>query len=242
MAQHNNELSQQTKGIRLPMVRTDADIDALSHLNSEEKAAAKENQRRVPPSDGWYLLGHDPELQAISRIDEIASIGLLKPDTQMVPFGPMNLICIEVGRHMGADWMAIGMSTIAINMAKVMKRDLNPAKLAVIENPDSNIWTDEERLTLKFTRACLTNTMTDEVFAQARETWGEKRLLRIIRWISYVHFWAMVQNACNLKWEPTERFQEQADIPPDPEVRLDLDPKVMEGLRSLWASMPKMGG
>ncbi|MBT8342537.1 MAG: hypothetical protein HKP58_06025, partial [Desulfatitalea sp.] len=76
------------------------------------------------------------------------------------------------------------------------------------------------------------------LFAQAREIWGEKRILRYIRWISYVQFWAMVQNVCNLKWVPAAGLGEkQAVVPPDPKERLDFDTSVMNGLLSLWDSM-----
>ncbi|NNJ99961.1 MAG: hypothetical protein HKP58_06065, partial [Desulfatitalea sp.] len=112
MATDLSKRTKQQEGIRLPMARTDADIDALSHLSEAEKAAAKENQKRVPPSDGWLLLGNDPQLQAIARIDEIATVVLLEPDTQMIPGGPMNLICLEVARHMGNEWMFAAMAKV----------------------------------------------------------------------------------------------------------------------------------
>ncbi|MBT8342284.1 MAG: hypothetical protein HKP58_18295 [Desulfatitalea sp.] len=233
------KLTQQQQGARLPMARTDADIDALTHLTDAEKAVAKKNQKRVPPSDGWFLLGNDPELQAIARIDEIASIVLLEPDTQMIPGGPMNLMCLIVARHFGNEWMFAAMAKVAVNMAKATgQKDFDPVQFGMLDFPDSMIWTDVQRLTIKFTHACLNNTMTDELFEQAREIWGEKRILRYIRWMSYVQFWAMVQNACNLKWVPTVGVGEkQTVLPPDPKERLDFDEKVKDGLLSLWDSM-----
>ncbi|MBT8340499.1 MAG: hypothetical protein HKP58_01875 [Desulfatitalea sp.] len=234
MTKNANERSKQPKGIRLPILRNDADIEAMSHLSEAEKAAAKDNLKRVPPSDGWLMLENDPEMQAVANIYENALIGLLAPDFQGTSGSPMNLICHEVARLTGCEWMAALLAKGAIT-SPLSKEYWDPAQLAMLPYPDSALWNEEQRLALKFIDACVTNSMTDELFAQAREVWGEKRLLRHIFFIGYAHTWAMVENACNLTYTPVVS---DAKIAPDETEKLGID-DVQKGLRSLWNSKKK---
>ncbi|MBT8340780.1 MAG: hypothetical protein KJP07_12265, partial [Desulfatitalea sp.] len=82
MGQEKTAQTKQPKGIRLPIVRTAADIDKLPHLSDEEKALAKANLKKVAPSDGWYLLGNNPELQWFWQLIELALVHRLAPDAQ----------------------------------------------------------------------------------------------------------------------------------------------------------------
>ncbi|MBT8342281.1 MAG: hypothetical protein HKP58_18280 [Desulfatitalea sp.] len=225
------QLSKQPKGIRLPIIRCDEDVDTIPHLNDEEKAAAKENLRRIPPSDGWLVLTNDPEMQAVASIYENALIGILAPDFQGISGGSMNLICHAVGRLAGCEWMSALMAKLGLSAPKTAE-GWDPAQLAMLAYPDSALWSEEQRLTLKFVEACFTNTMTDELFAQARETWGEKRLLRHIFFIGYVHSWAMLENSCNLAYTPVAS---DVKVAPDETEKLGVD-DVVKGLRSLWNS------
>lgn len=228
------ETSMQPNGIRLPLIHTAADIDALPHLSSEEKTLAKENLGKVAPSDGWFLLGHDPVGQAIWQLVELGIVKFIEPDSQAIPGSPMNVICFEVGRHIGCEWTNGLMAVITTAVQGMFKKpDWNHAKLALIAFPDAKAWTDQQRVSIKFARACLTNTMTDEVFNETREIFGEKKILRYILWIGYVHAWAMIQNACNLTY-----FSETK---PSPSTMTSITPEqvgaIRQAMEDLWKSL-----
>jgi hypothetical protein len=57
----------------------------------------------------------------------------------------------------------------------------------LMDFPESEVWSPEQRLMLKYTRALLDNTMTDELWADAVEAWGVKMCLRYIQLVG--HFW-----------------------------------------------------
>ena len=188
---------------RLPVIKTPADVEALTYLDAEEKALALENLKKIPPTDGWYILGSDPDTQAFWQLWERELTALLYPDMQAIPFSPMNLITLEVARHSGNDYLiGIIRQVTAVAIADFNKPHDAYTKLAMVEYPDSEVWTDEERLALKFTRACLENTMTDELFEQARETWGDQMVLRYISWVGYVYQWAILENVLRMRFEP----------------------------------------
>ncbi|MBT8342532.1 MAG: hypothetical protein HKP58_06050 [Desulfatitalea sp.] len=188
---------------RLPLIKTLADVEALSHLSKEEKAVAVENFTRIPPSDGYYMMGNDPDLQSFWRLMEMEITSLLFPDHQGVPFGPMNLITLEVARHSGNDYLLGFMQHVTANTIGDFDKPYdNYQKLGMLENADSAMWTDEERMIIKFTRACLESKMTDELFEQARAAWGEKKLLRYIAWVAFVQQWGTLQSALDMKFLP----------------------------------------
>ncbi|MBT8342535.1 MAG: hypothetical protein HKP58_06035 [Desulfatitalea sp.] len=234
MAKKSTELSKQPEGIRLPILRTHADIDASSHLTEEEKAMAKDNLTRVPPSDGWYMLENDPEMQALANIHENGLIGLLDPDFQGIKGGPMNLVCLELARLTGCEWMASFLAKIGMT-SPLSSDDWDPAQLAVLSFPDSKLWSENQRLALKFIGACYNHAMTDELFEQARKAWGEKRVLRFIFFIGYVNTWAMVENACNLTFTPVSS---EAKVAANETEKLGID-DVRKGLKALWNSKQK---
>ncbi len=224
---------------RLPVIKTPADVEKLTHLDAEEKALALENLKKIPPTDGWYILGSDPDTQAFWQIWERQLTSLLYPDMQAIPFSPMNLITLEVARHSGNDYL-IGLirQVTAVTIADFKKPYDNYTKLAMLEYPDSDIWTVEERLALKFTRACLENTMTDELFAQARETWGDKMVLRYISWIGYVYQWAILENVLGMRFEPQSMSFPSGAMSPEAidSITLKIKPTKME-VRKFWNSL-----
>ncbi|MBT8340506.1 MAG: hypothetical protein HKP58_01840 [Desulfatitalea sp.] len=132
------------KGCQLPVVRTEADIDALTNLSQEEKAMAKDNLKWVMPSDGLWLLASDPELQALFDVYELGCEVLLAPDSQFIPFGPLNLICNAVGQYTGSEWVAAtGAETTARLIDMFEKEDASHQRLGMVFFPDSACWTDE---------------------------------------------------------------------------------------------------
>lgn len=199
---HQNTEAQAGKP-RLPFVKTPADVEALTHLSAEEKVWALENLKKIPLSDGWSLMGSDPELQAFMHLMERQGGALLEGDFQIIPFGPMNLISLEVFRRSGNDYeQALFNALTAAEIGQFKLGNEAYMKLGMLESPDSMIWSEEERLAIKFTDAVLDNEMTDELFEQARTAWGEQKLLRHFYWLSYVKTWSMLCNMLNLRFTP----------------------------------------
>ncbi len=187
------------KAFRMPQIKTAADIDALSHLSDEEKAYGKTVLKKIPVSHGWLVLGNDPELQAIWHLMEREYTALLEGDFQGVPFGPMHLISLETSRQVGNDYVYGLFCALTVRQIEAYGLPADDAaKIALSANPDNGVWSDEERLILKFTRAILGNSMNNELFEQARAEWGEKRLLRLFAWVNFVDMWSRLANMLNM--------------------------------------------
>lgn len=248
----NSSVESRKAGWRLKPVMTDAEVDALTHLTSEEKEKAKLTLTRgfTAGNDGWSLMGNDPELQAVVRVFEQCVISLLGGDADEglvdyagIPFAPMNLICWEVARFCDADWM-IGLSSslTARGMENMPNPENDAALLGVLAFPDSPLWNDEQRLVLKFVNACLANTMTDELYGEAQKTWGEKKILRMIAFIGFAQMWANLQNVVNLTWErgtsplPAGSYPTFEKLGPNGPAYTTTK-KVLDRVWDLWATL-----
>lgn len=198
----DNQSPQPAQKYRLPIINSAEGINGLSHLSSEEKELGMDNLKKIPPSDGWFLLANDPEAQAFYAMTEQGILNLLAPDTQFDPGSPMTLSCLLIGRLMNCEWMVGCMSFISVKHIELWgTEDFKAEQIGMLDFPDADCWTAEQSLTLKFTRACVEHTMTDEVFAQAREMWGDKRLIRMIIWFGFCQTWVMLQNSTGMKFE-----------------------------------------
>ncbi|MBT8340502.1 MAG: hypothetical protein HKP58_01860 [Desulfatitalea sp.] len=225
---------------RLPIVKTPAEVEALSNLSDEEKALALENLKKVPLSDGWALLGSDPELQAFMHLIEQMGTAFLEGDFQGTPFSPMNLVTLEAVRRSGNDYMHGLFSALLAVGIKSHKMGIDYyMKLGVLDNPDSILWTEEERLCLKFAAACLDNAMTDELFKQARVAWGEQKLLRLFFWLSFVNTWGMLNNMMNIKLSPEMLAPLKMGMPAElVEAIIAPYQKTRADMRALWDTVP----
>ena len=204
-----------TPKFRLPEIKTPADIDALKHLTPEEKAYGKTVLKKIPDSHGWVVMGNDPELQALWHLMEREYTALLEGDFQGIPYGPMNLIALETSRRSGNQYMYGLFATLNVRQIEAFglpKDDV--AKISLSGDPDAGVWSKEERLTIRFTHAVLDRKMSDELFAEARATWGEKRLLRLFAWINYVDMWARLSEMLNMRFSP-EMLPPGMKIPPE---------------------------
>ncbi|MBT8342101.1 MAG: hypothetical protein HKP58_14400 [Desulfatitalea sp.] len=224
------------EGFRMPLIKSPADVEALSHLSPDEKALGVENLKKFPPSDGYFIMGNDPDMQATLRIMEMEITSLLHPDHQGIPFSPMNLMALEVARHIGNDYLTGLMQNVTANTIGDFQKPYDHyMKLGMIENQDSAVWNDEQQLAIKFTRACLEFNMTDEVFEQARAAWGEKKVLRYIAWISYVHQWGMIQSALGMKYLPETMTYPRGSMTPEViDVVISKLKDTKEKVRKFW--------
>lgn len=205
---------------RMQVVKTPEDVDGLNHLSAEEIDLAKVNLRKVPPTDGWWILGNDPELQAFWQIMERDLTALLHPDFQGTPFTPLNLITLQVARILECEYLLGVLVSTTVN--SINHRDLGAAahtKLSLLAHPESAAWSEEERVALKFAQACLDRTMSDELFQQAVHLWGAQKTLRHISWVAYVNQWVILEEALGMRYVPSMLMPDE-----------DLTPEIVEGI------------
>ena len=60
-----------------------------------------------------------------------------------------------------------------------------PHHLQLMDFPESEVWNDDQRLMLKFAKAVLDNTMTDELWKEAVDAWNPKMCVRYIHVINF---------------------------------------------------------
>ncbi|MBT8340025.1 MAG: hypothetical protein KJP07_08430 [Desulfatitalea sp.] len=226
---------------RIPVIRTAEDIDALPHLSEQEKALGKANLAMPEIGGGGDclgLMGNDPEMQMVWGLTERMAEGLLEPDGQGIPYGLMNLISLQVPRLMKSEWLLTGFQLVTYSGTPLWDKEKPRYYLmGMLEVPDSEFWTDEQKTVLKFTEACMQNKMTDELFNHAKKLWGEKKMLRLIFYMGFVQTACMIADACHLRNMPgTEPASFNAYGPEAHEYFLKMNSTYMKSLRSLWDS------
>ncbi len=218
---------------RLPMPGTIEELAALPYLDEDDLAIAEKDLKAIPLSDGWKLMiGANPEAAALWSMMESGAAKLLEPDFQGIPHGDMNLICFGVAQHTKCQWMTGIMSAATVAAAEQGGPDFNLAQLAHHAHPESSLWSEAQKLTLRFTEAFLSGTMTDDLFEQGRATWGEKKLMAHMLWIGFVTTWAMIENACNMTWEHGSVWA--VPTPQGTALREKLSEENMRGMRATW--------
>ncbi len=225
---------------RLPFVKTEADVNAQKQLTAEQKALGISNLKKVPLTDGYALMGGDPEAQALVSMFENSLQHLLVPDMQANPGSPMNLITIRTAQRYKVEWMLGLMTRITeASIPTLGVKDFRAGNLGMMDQPDSAIWTAEQSLSLRFADALIDRAMTDGIMAEARKTWGEQRTIRLILWCGFVQHWTMIIDAGGLKWVPGSSSALERGINPAMITNM-LRPKVAktwDGLMSVWSSL-----
>lgn len=67
------------------------------------------------------------------------------------------------------------------------KLGLTSTKLLLLDHPDSDVWTDDERLSLKFVKAAFNFEMTDELWDAAAEAWGVPWIMNALTLLCYYY-------------------------------------------------------
>lgn len=196
-------------GLRLPCINVD-DFEKLDYLTEEEKQMGIENitDAHIVTTDGWLMLGNNPEIQSFWQLMESEIIAMQEGDFQSIPFGFMNLTNLLMSRLSNNDYMKAFMA--ASQDASCEGFGLGQdgmIKYAMLEDPDSTVWSEEERLCIKFITACIKNEMTDEIFQAAIDSWGEKKVITNMAWISFVWGWQMLLSALNVKFDYNTRIK-----------------------------------
>lgn len=84
------------------------------------------------------------------------------------------MMCWLHREHLNNGW-----SRVAVAGSFAQRASISPTKILELNFPDSDIWSDDERLSLKFVKAVFTFKMTDELWDACVEAWGVKWILCI---------------------------------------------------------------
>ncbi len=195
----------ETGGLRLPLINSEEIIDSLSYLSEDEKEFGKRNLSMVPPTDGWAMLGNDPDMQAFWQVFERELTSMMDGDMQVIPFGFMTLANLVIARHAKDEYNCGTMAAaLADSVVDFGVGYIGTIKLCMIDFPDCSCWNDEERLAIKFVKAFIEYKMTDEIFQEAIDRWGEKMVVRRMSWICYVNGMVSMCNAMGMRY-PIEK-------------------------------------
>jgi hypothetical protein len=178
---------------RLKPLYTKEDVDAVPHFDEEDKQAALgkllrsvknyNNQPTITVGVGV----HDPKgAAAVGRYSDVLR-PLVTPtprDGHTVGGTILNLLVMSVHKHTKDECLLGGLARFA---AERHVPGFKVHHYALMEFPESEVWNPEQRLMLRYAKAVLEGTMTDELWSDAVKTWGVKMCLRYIQFIGY--FW-----------------------------------------------------
>ena len=176
----------QPPGARLRLLHKPADYEDLSHLSEAEKdtidkilVGFHEQFGSEPPHFITAML-NDPALYVVwgsfyNGVKKLLGDSYLD---KQVRGSVVDLMYVNIMKHWGCQQ---GMETYIENY--VGRDTYDVRKTVLIDFPDSDVFSAEERLAIRFSNAVLGNAMTDEIFDEALERWGVKMTLRYIAWI-----------------------------------------------------------
>ena len=208
------------KDRRIDLVRTAADLEDRGYLDDEERAVGRElidwfeqnyyttvtntmamwlNDPKFAKAYHFEYHGHLLELcQELQRDPK-------KTGSYVMPGSVMQLLFLSVAKHYHWTW---GMGAIATAAPHVDGFDAE--QIFMLDFPESEIWTEEQRLALSFAQAVLTQQVTDELMAEALETWGPKLTIRYLGLIGSLTSQAMFMSAFNVagRWNDAPGSEE----------------------------------
>ena len=210
----------QPPGTRIRLVRNATDLDALPHLDDEDKAVGHEViewfehnlSTSVTNTMGMWL--NDPKFEKAYHFEFHGALGELckelQPDPEktgsyVLPGSVLNLIFLTVAKHFHWTW---GMGALAATTPHVDGFDAE--QIFMLDFPESEVWSDEQRLALTFVKAVLTLSVTDELMASALEMWGVKLTIRYIGMIGSLTTQALFMSAFNVagRWNDAPGAEE----------------------------------
>lgn len=226
-------------GWRLPLMDTPEKFDAAEHLSEDMKEFGKRNLSMVPPTAGWLMLGANPDMQAFLQIWEREMTSMMEGDMQAAPFGFMNITNAVLALESGDEYAAGVMA--ACNAGAVVDYGYGyegTVKMQMYGYPDCSCWNDDERLCIKFVHAFINYEMTDELFQEAIDAWGENMVVLRMCWICYVWSFDMIENALGMKYDiEKEIFPYGAWTPENVKMTVDNLAGSHLKVRDLWNNM-----
>ena len=119
-----------------------------------------------------FILGVDPTLP----MEEIARQGIPVTGQPTERYKRYMLMSTWLHvKHLRNGWTRTVMAGWASEGAGITR-----TKLLLLDLPDDDIWTDDERLALKFVKAAFEWEMTDELFAAASEAWTPEWIIAVM--------------------------------------------------------------
>lgn len=176
----------QPEGARLKLLHKPADYEDAPHLSEADKEVVGKmllDRLKVFGSEetlpGAAFL-NDPDSYLVYNAF-FSGIKKLLADMYLdaqVRSSVLDLIYVNVMKHRNCQF---GWATYIENY--VGRETFDVRKTVMIDFPDADIYSPEERLAIRFSKAVLDNTMTDEIFSEAVERWGPRITLRLIYFI-----------------------------------------------------------
>lgn len=199
-------------GRRLPFIVSPEAYDFVSDFSEEEKRIGKEllsyqladpegvkqnpEHTAVQKRNPTWMFRWDPELFAREMSDYDVMLRLVvgitneelteatdeeglkinDPDIRH-RYHTAMLMVAKLAHEYQDEWLLRLMSTTPWTLTK--------EQYCLLGHPQSTVWNDADRLTLKFTEGTIRRTMTDELFAHAEAVWGRKQLIRYAKWLTH---------------------------------------------------------
>ena len=200
-------------GRRFPLIISPEGYDLLSHLSEEEKAIGKEMLRvkmanipgvEQPPEHAAVQLRnpsmmfqHDPELFQREMVDYdrmselvmgLTTVEIMEatdkdglrvddPDIKRRHSNSM-LMVTKIAHDFRDEWTLSLMTTFP-------GWTLSKQQFCLLGQPQSAVWSDEQRMVLEYTAAVIHRKLDDVLFARVRAEWGTTQMLRYTQWITY---------------------------------------------------------
>ena len=178
---------------RLKPLRTKADIDAVPYFDDEEREIALEHLLRsvriygAQPTITVATSVHDPKgARAKGRLNDALNplIGNDGDKRHTFQGSVLHLLVLTTLKHVKDECLVGALSS---GKKGKMARGFQPHHLMMMDFPESEVWNEEQRLVLKYTKAVLESRLTDELWDAAVKLWGVKRCLGYIQMIG--NFW-----------------------------------------------------
>jgi hypothetical protein len=177
---------------RLKPISTEADVAAVPWFDDEDRAVCLDTLLRsiklydAQPTIVVRTAVNDPK-GARAKFEYGAELNKLLGNEGMnrhtVQGSILNLLVVMTLQHTNDECLA---PAIIAGNGKAVP-GFKPHHYALMRFPDSEVWSDEQRLILRYTRAVLDNTMTDALWTEAVKFWGPQTCLRFVHLIG--HFW-----------------------------------------------------
>ena len=223
----------QPLGARIRLVRKAADLDGLAHLDDEEKALGRalidvvEGSYNAPITNTVGMWLNDPKFEKAyhfqyhQRLVDLCKELQADPDatgTYVRPGTVMHLLFLSVAKHFHWTWGMGALATIA-----PMMEGFDAEQVFMLDFPESEVWTEEQRVALIFAKAVLTLSVTDELMEQALELWGVKLTIRYIGLIGSLSSQALFMSAFNVAGRWNDAAGSEAIIVNEPTTRWELE-------------------
>lgn len=207
--------------LRLPVPTEAADFEAMTELNDDERKigtmmaemqflgaidySGPADQARLKEREPSFLFLYDPEVASKFMGPDIYGL-LIKSVCDMTfeevfdaTTNPKGLVTDNPDK--AALWrqamlMVFGLAhefndAWTMRLMATKPHMFTAEESVMIGHPEADVWNDDERFVLQFTRAVLRHALTDEMFARATAAWGTKGMLRRVSFIGMYNFTLM---------------------------------------------------